>query len=130
MTLREIYEAAVHMVCEEPDDDTSADYEDRAAYILPTFCGHCAVSDVKYRLAHGMAAVTPTSAAYMELTEAFPLSEVFVAPATYYLAAMLTVDENEELSERFFALYTDALAAVEASLPASGETVADRYGLL
>lgn len=130
MTLREITDAAIQLICENPLDVATNDYKERASYILPTFCGHCSELDDRYRLAHAIKAKTPLSASYMELETAFPLADVFIAPATYYLAAMLVVDENEELSDRFFALYTDALASVESTLPTTTETVIDRYGLL
>ena len=130
MTLREITDAAIRLVCENPQDVSTEDYRERASYILPAFCGQCAASDDRYRLAHSMSTKVAVSAAYMELDELFPLADVFVAPATYYLAAMLVVDENEDLSDRFFALSTDALASVEATLPATSKAVSDRYGLL
>lgn len=130
MTLREITDAAIRLVCENPADVATNDYTERAAYILPAFCGQCSALDDRYRLAHAVKAKTPLSATYMEPEATFPLTDVFIAPATYYLAAMLVVDESEELSDRFFALYTDALASIESALPATTEAVTDRYGLL
>ena len=130
MTLREITNAAIALVCEDPDIIDTDDYRDRATYILPTFCGHCSASDDRYRAANAMSPKSAFSAVFMELEETFPLADAFIAPATYYLAAMLTVDENEDLSDRFFALYTDAVATLEAGLPAVSEKIADRYALL
>ncbi|MBR3893679.1 MAG: hypothetical protein IKJ35_00880 [Clostridia bacterium] len=130
MTLREITNAAIALVCEEPESVDTQDYKDRAAFILPTFCGHCAAIDDRYRSANAMEKKATFSSTYMDLEETFPLSAIFIAPATYYLAAMLTVDENEEMSDRFFALYTDSVASVEAGLAAVAEQISDRYVLL
>jgi len=130
MTLREITNAAISLLCEEPEIVDTEDYRDRAAYILPTFCGHCSALDDRYRQANAMSKKATFSSAYLDLEETFPLSDVFIAPATYYLAAMLSVDENEELSDRFFELYTDAVASVEAGLPTTVESISDRYALL
>jgi hypothetical protein len=130
MTLREITNAAIALACEDPERVDTEDYRDRASYILPTFCGHCAAADDRYRAANAMSQKPAFSAVFMELDEEFPLADVFIAPATYYLAAMLTVDENEELSDRFFALYTDAVATLEAGIPAVSEKIADRYALI
>ena len=41
------------------------------------------------------------------------------------------IEENEDMSERFFDLYSDAVSSIQASLPASCESIANRYpGLL
>lgn len=128
MTLQSIYDAALRLVCEEADG--SEDYEERASYLLPTFCAHCRESEARYRKAHDMGAGSIPTSLYWELTEEFPLCDVFVAPATYYLAAMLALDENETLSEKLFALYTDALASIETALPTQAAPITDRYKLL
>ena len=130
MTFEELFENALRLVAEDPTEGDTSDYEDRASYILATFCSQCASADARYRQAHKMSAVTVSAVAYVELSEAFPLCDAFAPAATYYLAAMLTLDENEVLSEKFFALYTDALATIQASLPALRETVTDSYGLI
>ncbi len=130
MKLREITDAALRLVCEDPDLIDTDDYKERATFILPTFCGHCSALDDRYRSAHAMNQKPSFSAACMLPEEEFPLADAFIAPATYYLAAMLSVDENEELSDRFFELYTDAIASVEAGLPAKAEAISDRYSLL
>ncbi len=130
MLFQELYDAAVQLVAEDPSHDTSEDYEERASYILATFCSQCAEADRLYRLANGLGNQSTQAVTYVPLSNTFPLSDRFAPAATYYLSAMLTVDENEELSEKFFALYADALASIRASLPATAEKIGDRYGLL
>ena len=57
----------------------------------------------------------------------FGLSDAFAPAAIYYLAAMLVLDENEEMSESFLARYSDQLATLRASLPMGKEHIRDHY---
>ena len=130
MTYRQIYENALRLICEIGDGTDTADYEERASYILATFLGQCAPMDRQYREAHQMTAHTVAPVACVNPDHTFELAEVFVTPAEHYLAAMLVLDENEEMSERFFSLYTDEISALLDSLPCVCESIRDRYSLL
>ena len=130
MTYRELFQSALAQVCESGDEGDISDYEERAGYILASFCTRCASADKKYRAAHGIQGGNEVYAACVALDGEFPLCDVFTAAASHYLAAMLTIDENEEMSERFFALYSDAISALMGDLPASNERITDRYGLI
>ncbi len=130
MTYRQVYENALRLISETGDSVDVSDYEERSNYILATFLGQCAPADRQYRAAHQMSASVTSPVAYVEPDQSFGLSDVFVTPAEYYLAAMLVMDENEELSDRFFALYTDAISALLSSLPCSTESISDRYQAL
>lgn len=126
MTCNEIYTAALGMVCESTANDNS-DYEERAPYLLATFCSSCRALDALYRKANGLNAAPDFSDSYLALTEEFPLHREFSSPAAAYLAAMLVVDENEEMSDRFCALYSDGLSRIQASLPCKIESIQNRY---
>ena len=130
MTYRDLYLTAVGMTGEDISDDCIADYEDSATYLLATFCRECAEIDKQYRAAHSMKATTIPKGACVDLNDSFPLCDALTPAASYYLASMLVADENEELSDRFFTLYTDSISAVASSLPAACSSVSDRYGLL
>lgn len=130
MTYRQIYENALRLICETDSAMDTADYEERATYILATFLGQCALIDRQYRTAHQMSASAVLPVACVDPDHTFALAEVFTAPAEYYLAAMLVLDENEEMSERFFSLYTDAISTLLDSLPCAVESIRDRYSLL
>ena len=131
MTYRELYLAALRMVCESESEGDTADYEDRAGYLLATFCAEHSASDNRYRKEKGQGAQPPFTKAFVELSERFPLSPVFAPIAQYYLAAMLCMDENEEMSDRYFGRYTEALAALLKDLPSTAAPIRDRYrGLL
>ena len=130
MTYRQIYENALRLVCETDSTMNVSDYEERAAYILATFLGQCAPIDRQYRAAHQMGAQAVVPVACVDFDHTFDLADVFITPAEQYLAAMLVLDENEEMSERFFSLYTDSVSALLDSLPFSCNSIEDRYKLL
>lgn len=130
MTFLELFENAIHTISESPSQGNVSDYEERASYIFATFCAQCMDIDSKYRSAYGSDSSGSVNATYVELSDIFPLSDVFMAPAIYYLCAMLTLDENEEMSDKFFELYSDEVASIQASLPYSCESIEDRYSLI
>ena len=129
MTFREIFNAAVGMVCESVENGDCADYEERAPYLLAAACNECAASDRSYRMAHGADGGSYSETVCVGLDDAFPLADALATGVTYYLAAMLVLDENEEMSDRFFSLFCDTLSRIRASLPAKPEAIGDRYGL-
>ena len=137
MTYREILNSSIRMVGESDENGNSSDYEERASYLLATFCTECAALDKKYRIANEMSASNFSAKAYVELEDSFPLCDVFSPAATYYLAAMLVLEENEDMSEALFARYSDALAALTpvstptpSSTPATCKPIVNRYPFL
>ena len=129
MTCRELFNSAVALLCEDPaDEERISDYTERAPYLFAIFLTQCAPLDTRYRIAHGLGDGCSFAAATIPLESAFPLSKVFSPAAVYYVAAMLVSEENEALSDKLFALYSDTVSALEASLPASVSKVADKYG--
>ena len=130
MTYRNLFDSAVAQIAEQVGDYGVSDYEERAGYILASFCTRTADADKRYRAANGHPAVTHPELAYVELEDIFPLHAVFAPVAAYYLAANLTADENESMSDRFFALYSDAISSILTGLPCSISPITDRYGLI
>ena len=129
MTCQEIYEAALRLICENEDAEVS-DYEDRAPYLLGNFCSEQLPLQKKLDAARGLSPVEYTVSLVIDLEDAFPLSDDFLSPATYYLAAMLVLDENESMSDRFFDRYIDGVASLASALPASLHPIADHYNCL
>ena len=130
MTCRELYEAALRLVCENADHGDVSDYEDRAGYILATAVTQCAPLDVAYRKANGLPTSTPFAGVWIDLEEDFPLCDIFSPAVLHYLCAMLVLDENESMSDTFFEKYTDAIAAIQASCPMAREAITDCYNEL
>ena len=129
MTYREIYSAAQSLVGETVNAE-SEDYEARAPYLLGSFYTEQIPLQKARDLARGEAAGTYPPCLCVDLDNPFPLSDEFIAPATYYLAAMLVIDENEEMSDGFFDHYVDAVASLQASLLAESKKIKDCYRAL
>lgn len=131
MLAQELLDAALAMICEEPNrQDANSDYKERAPYLLATFLNLCAPIDRQYRHAHGLGDATEFDGAMLPLEDVFPLTSAFAPAAVYYLAAMLVLDENEVMSDRLFALYTDTLTTIQSSLPVTVEPIRDNYKIV
>ena len=129
MTCQEIYSAALRLICENEEADVS-DYEDRAPYLLGNFYAEQIPLQKKLDAAKGEEPVVYPTSLVLDLDEEFPLSDEFLSPATYYLAAMLVLDENESMSDRLFDRYIDGVASLAMSLPTSLHPIRDRYNCL
>ena len=130
MTCREIYHAALRLICEKEDGGNASDYEDRAGYLLAAFCTEASKADNRCRAEAGEGPLPPFAKVFIELDSPFPLLDVFLPAAQYYLAAMLVIDENEELSDRLFARYSDAISQIQEHPSAKAAPIKDRYHLL
>ena len=103
------------------------DYALRAPYLLAAFCSSAIRVESKYREAYKLDTTKFVSQATLSMSDDFPMMDLFITAAIYYLGAMLVLDENEAMSDRFFALYTDALASIQSSLPAKIERIRDKH---
>ncbi|MBE6554051.1 MAG: hypothetical protein E7666_06900 [Ruminococcaceae bacterium] len=130
MTYRNIFDSAVAQIAEKVGSYDVSDYEERAGYILASFCAITADADKRYRAANRLPAVTQPETACVDLDSVLTLHTVFAPVAAYYLAANLTADENEAMSDRFFALYSDAISLILSTLPCSSSSISDVYGLM
>lgn len=130
MLYRDIFNAAVEMLSEDHATGDVEDYERRAGYLLGTVTAQLKPIDKRYRAAHSQGEAVKSTALCVDLDTAFPLCDAFVSAATYYLASMLVMEENERMGDRIFALYADEIASIEASLPATARSITDRYSIL
>ena len=130
MTCRELFQSSLRMVCEQEELSDVSDYEERAEYLIASFCNQFTTLDalIKSLCNEGGSTYTPTT--MLTLNNTFPLANRFVPAATYYLSAMLVIDENEELSERFFALYSDAISMLQKDVTGKSNSIKDAYGEL
>ena len=118
MTNRSILNSACSLLSEGTNTNTPEDYEDRACYILATFCNQSTRVQKKYLLAHQLTFTEYRERSTVEMADSFPLVPVLVPAATYYLAAMLAIDENETLSDKLFDLYASEIATISAEADA------------
>lgn len=130
MTYNDLYLAALKKIGITSTATQTEDYEDRAPYLLASFCSTCSSLDRKYRKANGLKAATFSNVAAVNMNDSFALSDVLIPAASCYLGAMLVLEENEAMSDRLFDQYCDELASIEAALPAACEAIVSKYSNL
>ena len=127
MKIKEIYTSALHLIGEDDSAEENADYEERAPYLIAAFCGEAEATDAQYRKAHGLPAAEPFSYISIELEMDFPCSDRFANAAAAYLAAMLIIDENAELSDKLFDRYSSIMSTIYSEIPAVIEKITQKY---
>ena len=128
MKNRDIYNSALRFIGEEPDAEANCDYEERASYLLAAFCTEAAQVDKDYREANELEKASETDCVFLPLEADFPCTDRFATAAAMYLAAMLIIDENIELSDKLFDRYCDIMATIHSEIPAKIEKIAQKYG--
>lgn len=122
MINREIYDAALAVLAEK-QDELSADYEERAPHVLATFFCEC-------REALGLHGTAPSDGSVPllpNLDDVFPFSDRFFSAGVYYMAAALVETENDELCDRLFSHYANAMSCISRGMGEAMET-RDVYG--
>lgn len=127
VTCYDIYTAALALLA-EPAADRARDFEERAPYLMAAFCCEAGGIDAVLREKEGSETQPTFSAVCIELDEVFPLSPRFAPIAAAYVAAMLVLDENEQLSDKLYERYCDAMSELCTSIPADCHTITDVYG--
>lgn len=107
----------------DSEEASELDPESGATYHLAAFCCECAAIDALYRRQHGMAPAGRYSSVALPMDAPFPLIPRLVPAATAYLASMLVLDTDEELSERLYGRYCDLMATLCTSIPGAGEVI-------
>lgn len=131
MTYLDLTKSAMAVICEDPSLTFGVeDYQTRAQFLLATFLTQYTPLDAIYREAHGIEHVEiDTNIVSVDLDDTFSLCEVFVPAAVQYLASALIIDENEEMSDKFFDRYINIILEIRKSLPATQGAIVDRYDL-
>ena len=128
MKNRDIYTSALHLIGEDIDTEANSDYEERASYLLAAFYTEAAQTDKSYREANELEKASETDCVFLPLEADFPCTDRFATAAALYLAAMLIIDENIELSDKLFDRYCDIMATIHSEIPAKIEKIAQKYG--
>ncbi len=126
MTNRELFENALRLLA-QPVEGDNEDYEERAPFLLASFCNEAQEVDSFLRMASGIASVGEFAKVWLPLDDGFPLLEALAPAACLYLAAMLVLDEDMSLSDRLYELYTEALSNIRSGISCALESIADRY---
>ncbi len=127
MTNKDIYVRAMYQLGEVADSEENDDYEERAPYLLAAFCTEVAPIVEAYYEAKGLDTPAEPDCVRLPLEFDFPYDEKFVSPAAMYLAAMLIIDENTELSDKLFDKYCDLMASIQSKIPSKIEKIAQKY---
>lgn len=127
MTNEKIYKEAMNLLGESVADGDNEDMEERAPYLIAAFCNEVSEVDRALREAEGDEKEVSFDTTWIALTDPFPLVPRLSSAACLYLASMLVIDEDPELSDKLYDRYCDSVATICSHLPASIETIIDRY---
>ena len=127
MRLREIYDSALKFLAESSAVGDNEDYEERAPYLLASFCNQAKATDAGLRRSLGITNSKSFNTVYIALDAEFPLLEQLATCGALYLAAMLVLDEDKELSDTLYDKYCDAISSICSSICSVSEKIADKY---
>ena len=127
VTVSRVFDGALALI-DEVNDGSVPDYVERCPYIVAAFCAEVGAIDVLLRKSSGTSLQRNYSAVSIGMNEEFPLLPRFLPAATAYLAAMLVLEENEELYERLYERYSDLMAGICSEIPGASEKIVDSYG--
>lgn len=124
----EIYESALRLLGESLNTGENEDYKESAAFLIAAFCNETEGIDDSIRRMCGLYERPYFNPVWVSLDEEFPSSERLAPAASFYLAAMLILDDDPERSDALYEKYCDSIATIESSLPMMSERISDMYG--
>ena len=113
-TNQSIYQSSLRHIGIVSDSTQYADYEERAPYLLANFCSAAKSVDKRIRKLEGLSPAPSFSPVFISLDKDFPLCDALIPSAVLYLAAMLSVEEDSELSDSLYDKYCDSIASLSA----------------
>lgn len=126
--MSEVFDAALALI-DEVNDGSVDDYLERCPYLAAAFCSEVGAVDLLWRESVGGEAQPTFGAVSIAADENFPLSGRFVHAAASYIAAMLVLEENEELYEKLYSRYSDLISGICAEIPGAAEKIVEVYGV-
>lgn len=129
MKNRDIYDLSLALLSDSGDRLENGDYEERAGYLLAAFASEAEIVNRRLSEAAGEGGDEIDIPIYLSLEEEFPLRSRFRTAAGHYLASMLILEEDPELSELLFDRYCDLLREICDEVPMKSCPIADRYGM-
>ena len=127
MKNRDIYESALRILAQSSVLGENEDFEDRAPYLLASFCSEALEINRHLCEALGMTPLTQMDSVLLPLEETFPLLDRLAPIACLYLAAMLILDEDGETSDKLYARYCEKITALWHEIPAVIEKIKEKY---
>ena len=129
MTNTEIYNSALSLLGISANSSDTTDLASRAPYLIASFCCSAKKADEQLRKGQGLPQQSAFNCICLDLYSDFPLCDSLSACASLYLAAMLMIDEDPELSDSLYDKYCSAMAEISSSLfpDSNGEIDDDIY---
>ena len=127
MKNKEIYSSALSLLDQRGDDGINEDYEERAPYLIAAFCNEIFEIDALARKLLGLPSRSEICSVWLDLNDDFPLLDRFAAVASKYLAAMLVIDEDGDLSDKLYEMYCDGISMIRSQLPSFIEKTVNKY---
>ncbi len=124
---QELYESALALLSLSPTAEGNEDLAERAPYHLASLCTEAQETDRLYRMAYELESAVPFHKVFLPLDGDFPLSDRLAPAASYYLAAMLILDEDPDRSDDLYEKYADAMCALRAELPSTVHPIVPHY---
>ena len=126
-----ILNGAITAACEDITASRAIeDYSIRGQFLLANFVTQYAKLDSIFREANGLEPQEiQTEMISVDPEDEFPLCDVFIPVAVHYIAAGLVIEENEEMSDKFFDRYVNGILEIRKGLPATQGAIVDKYGL-
>ena len=131
MVYYDVLDGAIAAVCEDVTATRAIeDYATRGQFLLANFVTQYAKLDEIFRQANGLEPQEmKTDMVSVDPEEEFPMCNVFIPVAVHYVAAGLVIEENEEMSDKFFDRYINGILEIRKGLPAKQGAIVDKYGL-
>ena len=127
MKNREIYLSALRLLAQDADPKENEDYEERAPYLLASLYSELFDVDMRFREFLGSEIKERADRACFSLDEDFPFLDRFVTVAARYLAAMLVIGEDDDLSDKLFDMYCKGILLIKNEIPAAVENIINKY---
>ncbi len=127
---REIYENALRLIGEGLTNGDCEDYEERAPYLIASFCSLVKNLDKIIRKAESLQNQEAFNPVFLSLEKKFPMCETLAGAAALYVAAMLVIDEDAALSDSLYDKYCDTISSfqqIKATVAAHCESIVDKY---
>lgn len=129
-TNRSIYENALALLGQTRGDEYCGDYEERAPYVIASFCSQVENVDKRIRLIENLPEASGFNRLYLDLESNFPLCDKLLGCASLYLAAFLVSDDDHDLSDSLYDKYCDAIATLSASVGVAAAADGESNGVI
>ncbi len=127
MKNQDIFDNALRILGQPTVNGENEDYEERAPYLIAAFCTEAVRLDEAFRKLIGDSSVVDFHKVWLPLDTDFPLLDRLAPLACLYVAAMLVLDENSELSDKLYDRYCDGMSTAWSEIPAAIQSIEKKY---